>query len=210
MRFSGIVVVTMIATALVCPVNAGQTKQQVIPASVQAQLDNHIKQYIDWYKAKNCDDIEPGIGYGSEYKEARRFYLGDLDGDATDDIAVLYAIEGLCCGNNGQQYLAVFVNNSSKFEFVTAEMVGGTGERGVHFNMIKNGKILLDTDEYLPDDPMCCPSSKGRTAYILQGGKLIESDRVGEKPIPPAERFRRALKQAEPLVKEHVKFKNVQ
>ncbi|MCX5865255.1 MAG: hypothetical protein NTW42_09355 [Deltaproteobacteria bacterium] len=210
MRFLGIVVVTMIATALVCPVFAGQTKQQVIPASVQAQLDDHIKQYISGYKAKNCDDLEPGIGYGSEYKEGRRFYWGDLDGDGTDDIAVLYAIEGLCCGNTGQHYLAVFVNKSSKFEIVTAKMVGGTGERGIRFNMIKNGKILLNTDEYLPDDPMCCPSGKGRTAYILQGGKLIESDRVGEKPIPPRERFRRALKQAEPLVRERIKTENMQ
>ena len=91
----------------------------------------------------------------------------------------------MCCGNNDHVYLDVFLNRGSKFEFVTSLEVGGQGQRGVYFDRIKNGKILLNTDEYLPDDPTCCPRGKGSTAYILKNGKLVESDRVGEKPMTP-------------------------
>ena len=132
------------------------------------QLDAYIKRYIDKYERENCEPEPGSTCRGTEYKKARRFCFGDIDGDGKDDIAVLYTIEGFCCGNNYHFYLAVLINRGSKFELVTSAEVGGKGERGVEFNAIKNGKILLNTDEYLPDDPMCCPSSKGRTTYILK------------------------------------------
>ena len=84
-------------------------------------------------------------------------------------------MEGVCCGNDYQFYLAVFLKKGSGYKLVGAEKVGGKGEREVAFDTIEKGKILLTTDEYLPDDPMCCPSSKGRTAYFLKDGKLIEN-----------------------------------
>lgn len=162
-----------ILASMVSPSLATQTKQPVIPSSVQIQLDTYIKRYIDWYEAEYCTDRDPddtGTCRGTEYKKARRFCVGDIDRDGTDDIAVLYTIVSFCCGNNSQ------------FKLVASIKVGGKGERWVEFNEIKGGKILLNTDEYLPDDPMCCPSGKGRTTYSLKNGKLVESDRVGEKP----------------------------
>ena len=209
-RFSIVIVCTTIICLLTFSVYGEERKAQEIPQSVQVQLDSYIKQYIDNYEKENCQP-EPGSKCrGTEYKKARRFCLGDINGDGKDDIAVLYTIESFCCGNNYQFYLAVFIRNGSKFDLVTSTEVGGKGNRGVNFNTIRHGKILLNTDEYLPDDPMCCPSSKGSTAYVLKNGKLIERDRIGEKPMTPIERFRKASERTKPLIDELHGKKNLQ
>ena len=177
-RFSIIIVCTTIIVSLTSSVYSEERKTQEIPQAVQVQLDSHSKQYVDNYEKENC---EPERKCGTEYKEARRFCLEDIDGDGKDDIAVIYILESFCCGNNYHFHLAVFINKGTKYELVTSTEVGGNGSRGVNFNTIKNGKIQLNTVKYLPGDAMCCPSSKGRTTYILKNGKLIESDRGGEK-----------------------------
>ena len=179
---------------------------RVIPAEVHEQLEAHIKKYIDAYEAKYCTDAPPGnTCRGTEYKDARRFYFGDIDGDGREDIAVLYTIESFCCGNNYYFFLAVFLNKGNKFEFAASTHVGGKGERSVDFNAIKDRKILLTTEEYLPDDAMCCPSGKGKTTYRLKNGRLVESERVGEEYIPPIERFRRKSEQLQPYLDELLK-----
>jgi hypothetical protein len=193
---------------LASPVYAEEKQSQELPKIVQAQLEFQIKKYIGEYVKEFCD-IEPGepgsTCLGSEYKPARRFIYGDLDWDGVDDIAILYAIEGLCCGNYGRSYLSVFLNRGAEYSFAGFAMVGESGERDVEFNVIKSGKILLNTGEYLPDDPMCCPSGKGSTEYMQKDGELIESNRIGVTPIPPIERFRNVYKQTKPIVEEYLK-----
>jgi len=185
---------------------------QAIPQIVQTQLDIYIKRQIDRYEKENCEpDPDNSSCRGTEYKDARRFCLGDLDGDGREDIAVLYTIESFCCGNNYHFFLAVLLNKGTHFELVASVKVGGKGERGVGFNTIRNGKILLNTKEYLPDDALCCPSSKGRTSYTLKNNWLIESDRVGEKPMSLQERYQRASEQLKPYLEELFKEKmNIQ
>jgi hypothetical protein len=203
--FSIVIIYTTIVDFPTSSVHGAETKTQEIPKTAQVQLDSHIKHYIDQYEKENCE-MPPGSECkGTEYKKARRFCVGDIDGDGKNDIAVLYTIESLCCGNNYHFYLAAFINKGPKFELVTSTEVGCKGNRGVEFNTIKNGKILLNTNEYLPDDPMCCPSGKGRTTYLLENRKLVEHDRIGEKPIAPIERFRRASERTKPLVNEILK-----
>lgn len=202
--------ILVVAVSLTSSIQGEQAKQREIPSSVQVQLDAYIARYIDSYEAENCEP-EPGdTCRGSEYKKARRFCFGDIDGDGKEDIAVLYTIESFCCGNNYQFYLAVFLNKGSRFELAASAEVGGKGERMVEFDRIRDGKILLNTDEYLPDDPMCCPSGKGRTTYTLEKGKLVERDRVGEKPMSPLERFRRVQKRLQPLIDDLLKNKQGQ
>jgi hypothetical protein len=191
--------------------NGEVVNDQAIPQIVQTQLDTFIKRQIDRYERENCEpDPDESSCRGTEFKKARRFCLGDLDGDGREDIAVLYTIESFCCGNNYHFFLAVLLNKETNFELIASVKVGGKGERGVAFNTIRNGKILLNTKEYLPDDAMCCPSSKGRTTYTLKKGRLIESDRVGEKPMSPLERYRRASEQIQPYIEKLFKEKEKQ
>jgi hypothetical protein len=53
-------------------------------------------------------------------------------------------------------------------------VVGGKNEKSVQSVMIKAGKIYLQTKEYLPTDPGCCPSKQGRLRFILSRGRLKE------------------------------------
>lgn len=170
----------IIAACIPWPTLATWVPPQVIPSSVQKQLDTYVKRYIDWYEAKYCKREPGNTCRGTEYREARRFSSGDIDGDGKEDIAVLYTLESFCCGNNYQFYLAVFLKRGEEFKLAASEKVGGKGEREVEFNNIKGGKILLNTKDYHPDDAMCCPSIKGRTTYSFKNGKLIENDRIGE------------------------------
>jgi len=113
---------------------------------------------------------------GSEYKEGRKIVTGDLDGDGNPDVAVLYTLEGAHGGSNDyNQYLAVFLNVNGKYAYKGQRRVGGRFERNMDLKSIEGGKILVDTMEYLPSDPSCCPSKKGSAQFALTGGRLIET-----------------------------------
>ena len=91
-------ILTMIATVAMPSASTGQANQaasRTIPASVEAQLDAHIKRYIDWYEAANCEQEPGNTCRGIEYRKARRFCFGDINGDGKEDIAVLYTLEEL-------------------------------------------------------------------------------------------------------------------
>jgi hypothetical protein len=163
------------------PVFGDNSQHSKIPQSQQTQLDIYVRKYIDSFEAQNCIPEPGGACKGTEYKKARKVCHGDIDGDGKQDIAVLYVIEGFCCGNNGQQYLALFLKNRTKFEMVTSIQVGSRGERFVETCRIQSGKIFMTTKEYLRDDPMCCPSGTGKTTYALKRGKLFERIPLGEK-----------------------------
>jgi hypothetical protein len=124
---------------------------------------------IDRYIAKQAAEDE-----GEEYKKARKIVRGDLDGDGTPDVAVLYTIEGQHGSNNYTQYLAAFLRMKGQLVAVGSEAVGGKMNRSVELEAIADGEILLRTKEYAEKDPACCPSKAGRAKYRLVGKKLKE------------------------------------
>jgi hypothetical protein len=111
---------------------------------------------------------------GSEYLEARKIVRGDLDGNGSQDLAVQYTIEGMKGSNNYTFFLAVFLNQNGRYTYQTHREIGGKNNRDVTLKSIENGKILLDTMEYLPSDPSCCPSKKATAQFVLADGKLKE------------------------------------
>ena len=108
----------------------------------------------------------------TEYEEARSIVKGDLNADSAEDAAVLYTLEGQGGSNQYLQYLAVFVNRKGKLAYVTHQEVGGKNRRSIESVAIKDGKITLQTLEYLSTDASCCPSKKGQIRFILSGGRL--------------------------------------
>ena len=111
----------------------------------------------------------------TEYEEARSIVKGDLNADADEDAVVLYTIEGQGGSNNYIQYLAVFLNRKGKLVYATHQMVGGKNRRSIDSVSVKDGKINLQTLEYLSTDASCCPSKKGQLNFVLSGGKLKKS-----------------------------------
>ena len=114
---------------------------------------------------------------GEEYREARKVVTADLTHDGQPESVVLYTIEGQGGSNLHIQYLAVFVRRNGKLSPLTHMDVGGKSTRGVELISIENNSILLDTLNYGPKDASCCPSVKGKTSYVLSGGRLREQRR---------------------------------
>lgn len=106
-------------------------------------------------------------------KSSRQTLFGDLDGDGDKDAAVSYGFE-YKEGNNYGFALMVFVRDDGDFKFAADEVIGGKLNRSAEMKSIADGKINFDTLEYAPNDGSCCPSIKGKTAYVLQKNKLIE------------------------------------
>lgn len=108
----------------------------------------------------------------TEYEDARSIVKGDLNADSVEDAVVLYTLEGQGGSNQYLQYLAVFINRQEKLVYITHQLVGGKNRRSIESVSIKDGKINLQTLEYLPTDASCCPSKKGQMRFILSAGRL--------------------------------------
>ena len=110
----------------------------------------------------------------TEYEEARSIVRGDLNGDGNEDAVALYTLEGMSGTNQYVQYLAVFINRRGRLRYATHQVAGGKNEKEIDSVLIKDGKIYLQTKEYLPADASCCPSKKGQMSFVLSRGRLKE------------------------------------
>lgn len=111
--------------------------------------------------------------HGMEYCQFRVYHtLDDLDGDGLDDFVVLFNVEAMEGGNDHACFMAVFLSSRKAGEAPIVLRTGGRGEQDPVAVEVKKGRITLDTLEYLPSDPMCCPSGKGKLVYELSGRAL--------------------------------------
>jgi len=107
----------------------------------------------------------------SEECQFRRYdALADVDGDGKDDFLALFTLEGPRGANDHVTFLAAFLSGAPGRPIVVE--AGRRGERDPVSIEARRGEITLEVLEYLPRDPMCCPSGKGRRSYRLTGGKL--------------------------------------
>jgi len=107
----------------------------------------------------------------TELCQFRRYdALDDVDGDGKDDFLALFTLEGPRGGNDHVTYLAAFLSGAPDRPIVVE--AGRRGDRDPVSIEARRGQISLDVLEYLPRDPMCCPSGKGRRVYRLSAGRL--------------------------------------
>lgn len=175
-----IITLAIFMTSLAFSKDAANPK---VPTSIFKQLGQYIDEQIDSDEADNCvwESEEEMKCRESEYKKARQFRYGDINGDGRMDLAVLYVLEGRCCGNNSRSYLAVFLNTISGYKLAISREIGRRGVRTLSLSNIKKQVINLTTHEYSSHDPMCCPSIKAKTFYIFSENELIEQNPTGEK-----------------------------
>ena len=110
-----------------------------------------------------------------EYVAGRKTLRADLNGNHREDLAVLFTLER---GDLWIQYLTVI---SSAGKALATSEVSRVGVRAVDLDRAAGPVIELSTKTYQPEDPRCCPSAVGRTAYRLKGDRLSEV-----KPPPGA------------------------
>lgn len=115
---------------------------------------------------------------GEEPDGIRKVVSGDINYDGVADTAVLFTIEGQNGSNNYIQYLAVFLRTKKGLTYAAERSVGGKNRREAELRSIADGLINLNTVDYGPNDPSCCPTIKGTTRYTLDAGRLKETRRV--------------------------------
>lgn len=127
-----------------------------------------------------------------EYVAGRKTLRADLNGNHREDLAVLFTLER---GDLWIQYLTVI---SSAGKALATTEVSRVGVRAVDLDRADGPVIELSTKTYRPDDPRCCPSALGRTAYRLKGGRLSETKpppgAVSSNGPPPTRHARRRLR----------------
>jgi hypothetical protein len=107
-----------------------------------------------------------------EYNKARKYHFIDIDGDGNKDVVSFFTIEGVGGGNSYTFYMSVLLHNNGKLSELGTIVVGGKGRRSVNFDKVGLNKdsIELETTEYGPDDPMCCPTKASTARFLLTGG----------------------------------------
>ncbi len=107
---------------------------------------------------------------GSEYGDARTSIEGDLNGDGTADVAVLYSLEGAGGGNGSVGYLAAFVRTGGQLKLAdTATLSGAAQSLG-----LRDGAAHVELLSPGPDDPACCPSVEEDAMYVLRGSQWLQ------------------------------------
>ena len=117
-------------------------------------------------QAMEMDGFHP-----SQFDEVAR---GDIDKDGDSDAALLYTIEDRHGANDYARFLAILENDTSSWNLVVQQKVGGKNDRHITLSGIVNGAVWADTFSYRPGDPSCCPSRRGRVQFEMGKGKLIE------------------------------------
>ncbi len=110
--------------------------------------------------------------HADEHCQFRRYEnLSDLDGDGRADLLVLFTVEPRG-GNDHRGFLAVFLSSDPPSAAPIVVETGKRGERDAIAIAVEGRRITLETREYLPQDPMCCPSGQGTLVYELVGRTL--------------------------------------
>lgn len=107
---------------------------------------------------------------GSEYIDARRSIEGDLNGDGTADVAVLYSLEGAGGGNGSTGYLAALVRTDGQLKLSDTATLSGSAQRLT----LKGGAAHVGLLSLGPDDSACCPSVEEDAMYVLHGNKWLQ------------------------------------
>jgi len=102
------------------------------------------------------------------------FYaFGDLDGDGSDNAAVVLVTDP---GGSGTFFdLAVLSEQGGAPVNVASRALGDRVD--LRSLSIENGRITIDMISHGPNDPMCCPSLREIVTFELRGAALTETTR---------------------------------
>ena len=130
---------------------------------------------------------KPQDGYVDRfYFNVRDISYGDLNGDRRDEALVLTVCNTGGTGNFSEGFVFEFKNGKP----VLAARIPG-GDRaygGLRSATVKNGLLVVESNDAGPDGASCCPQLIVTTTYKVTGGRLIQSGRAVRREIYPKER----------------------
>lgn len=145
-------------------------RPQLDPAGVGQKPLSTDEDVIDQALAKEAERS----GGVAEYREARKLIEGDLTGDGTPELVVLFTLEGLGGGNGVGGFLAAFQRDASgQLSAVDTIPVTGYGVSAQDVR-IERGAALVKLLVQGPDDPTCCPSEEFEGRYVLHQGEWLQ------------------------------------
>lgn len=106
--------------------------------------------------------------------DSYRIYTGDSNGDSTKDIAIVYN-EMIPGANNYVQSLSFFESSRDSvtgYDYIFDKAIGNRGSTSIDNIKMSRNVITLETLEFGPNDPMCCPSLKKQVQCKLSNNKL--------------------------------------
>ncbi len=128
-------------------------------AADEAEIQRWIKSHMQASKS-------------DEFIAARFRVVGDLDGDARNDMAVLYTLRPRE-HNNERRYLAVFMRRDGRLHYQAHMMVGGTGVAEANRATILNKTVVVELLTYRTGDAACCPTRPATWRYRLGSRGLV-------------------------------------
>lgn len=129
--------------------------------------DAEIQRWINTHTQRsNSDELVP----------ARSRVVGDLDGDARHDMAVLYTLRPRAQGGE-RRYLAVFQrqreSNRDGLRYHAHVLVGGSGAAEANRVTILNKTVVVEMLTHRAGDAVCCPTRPSTRRYRLAPRGLV-------------------------------------
>ena len=127
------------------------------------------KQYVQLKNGRFNKGNNPENVLNVELKD---FFLGDLDGNGTDDAAVILVHNSMGSGSFFE--LTTLVAESDD-DFIRQTNSIPLGDRIIlHSLSITSGKILLDLTVHQPGDPSCCPTKRVVRKFTFANDRISE------------------------------------
>jgi len=151
---------------------------QLSTAATRDEAD--VQRWINRHAQRNNSD---------ELSSVRSSVVGDLDGDARDDMAVLYTLQ-LRGQRSERRYLAVFKRQREgqpgALRYHAHLLVGGTGAAEANRATIMNKTVVLEMLTHRAGDAVCCPTRPATRRYRLAPrGLTLVRDSVKSKAGAP-------------------------
>jgi hypothetical protein len=104
----------------------------------------------------------------------RSSVVGDLDGDARNDLAMLYTLRPRGGGERGERrYLAAFKRQRDRLHYHGHVLVGGSGAAEVNRATILDKTVVVEMLAHRAGDAACCPTRPATRRYRLAPRGLV-------------------------------------
>jgi hypothetical protein len=107
---------------------------------------------------------------GCDLQKYREVYRGRLAGSSEPITVATFSVEGCGGGNNWSSEFGIFSENSG---IVREWQQTPTPEGQVSDIAVRNGRLIVRSLDYKPDDPHCCPSMRRQSVYTLRNGRAV-------------------------------------